>query len=66
MPRIPFDCLGDLSEEMMEETLEWDLLDLGDLASSMLRFSGRAFSIFFGDEFCRCGAGGGTGPAFCN
>jgi hypothetical protein len=48
MPLTPF--LGDLREEIMEETREW-LFEEFDFVSSILRFAGRDFSDFFRGEF---------------
>jgi hypothetical protein len=48
MPLTPF--LGDLREEIMEETRECPFEEF-DFVSSILRFAGRVFSVFFGGVF---------------
>jgi hypothetical protein len=62
MALTPF--LGDFRDEIREETRDWLLFV--DLVSSILRFAGRDFSIFFGGVSWRCGGDMGTGPVLCN
>jgi hypothetical protein len=62
---MPFtDFFGDFKEENIDDMRDWLLF--GDLVSSIFRFAGRLFSIFFGSVSWRCGGDVDTVPVLCN